>query len=85
MSILETLRDRQKQRQQADHQRLTSAVVISGNFGRYSVNDGFESLECETTIAQQLKPGDRVWLARGHGVNVIVGVSGTDLTKVTNP
>lgn len=83
-SILQILAGRQKQGRQGTQQSLVSAVVISGGFGRYRVNDGSQAVECETILREQLKPGQRVWITRGRGVNVIIGLHGTDLVAEEN-
>ena len=77
-NIMQLLAQRQRTQQKVDEQRVTSAIIISGSFGRYSVNDGAHSLEAECTLTQQLKPGDRVWLARGRGINVIFAAHAKD-------
>lgn len=84
MSILSLLAARQRQNRQASQQSLVSAVVISGGFGRYKLNDGSQVVEAETIVREQLKPGDRVWLTRGRGVSVIVGLHGRDVTAAEN-
>ena len=84
MSILQTLAERQRRQRSVDQQRLTSAVVISGGFGRYTVSDGASTLEVETIVREQIKPGTRVWITRGRGVNVLVGIHGQDVTASEN-
>ena len=83
-TILQVLAERQRRQRSVDQQRLVSAVVISGDFGRYKCNDGSQVVEAETIVREQLKAGQRVWLTRGRGGNVIIGLHGTDVTAAEN-
>lgn len=46
---------------------------------RYVVSDGSNSFAADTMIAERLREGDRVWVAVGRGVGVILGRQGRDV------
>ena len=78
--ILETLRDRARLRARTtqNEDRLVSGTVIRNVQPRVLVNLGSHSLECENSLAQALRPGDRVRVAMGRGVSVVIAFVGRD-------
>lgn len=75
--ILEILAGRRQQTQKtARGQQLISATVIRVDDFRPVVSDGFHSFNCESLLSEVLRTGDRVWVARGAGVSLVIGLQG---------
>ena len=77
-SILEILNQRKREQRSVPRQRLVTGVVIQASGTRYSINDGMHTVDCESIVSEQLRPGDRVWVAQTPGVSVIIGLQGRD-------
>lgn len=85
-SILETIKSKRQIQSNASSQGLRSGIIIRATSPTYLVNDGVGSqVSCYSLLGERLKPGTRVWIAQGNGTNLILGISGRDVSFADEP